>query len=62
LSASNSLGDLRELLYIIARVGATTWQLQLTVAMGNAADHPEFLLQPYQILDVMPLIAELYDE
>lgn len=58
----SSLGDLRELLHIIAQVGATTWQLQLTVAMGNAADHPEFLLQPYQILDVMPLIAELYDE
>jgi radical SAM protein with 4Fe4S-binding SPASM domain len=57
-----SLGDLRELLHIIAEVGATAWQLQLTVAMGNAADHPEYLLQPYQMLEIMPLIAELYDE
>jgi radical SAM protein with 4Fe4S-binding SPASM domain len=58
----NSVADLRELLHIIAGVGVTTWQLQLMVAMGNAADHPEFLLQPYQMLDVMPLIAKLYDE
>ena len=59
---THSLRDLRELLHIIAEVGAITWQLQLTVAMGNAADHPELLLQPYQILEVMPLLAELYDE
>ena len=28
-------------------------------AMGNAADHPEMLLQPWQMLEVMPLLAEL---
>ena len=45
----------------IIEVGATTWQLQLTVAMGNAVDNPELLLQPYQLLEVMPLLAELYE-
>ena len=59
---ANSIGDLRGLLHVIANAGATTWQLQLTVAMGNAADHPEFLLQPYELIEIMPLIAELYDE
>jgi radical SAM protein with 4Fe4S-binding SPASM domain len=59
---ANSINDLRELLHTVAEAGATTWQLQLTVAMGNAADHPELLLQPYQVLEIMPLIAELYDE
>jgi radical SAM protein with 4Fe4S-binding SPASM domain len=34
--------------------------LQLTVAMGNAADHPELLLQPYQLLELMPLLAQLH--
>jgi radical SAM protein with 4Fe4S-binding SPASM domain len=59
---AKSVGELRQLLHVIADLGATTWQLQLTVAMGNAADHPELLLQPYQMIDVMPLVAELYDE
>jgi radical SAM protein with 4Fe4S-binding SPASM domain len=59
---TDSLGDLRELLRIIAEIGVTTWQLQLTVAMGRAADHPEYLLQPHQMLEIMPLIADLYDE
>jgi radical SAM protein with 4Fe4S-binding SPASM domain len=30
--------------------------------MGRAADHPELLLQPYDLLELMPLIAELYRE
>jgi radical SAM protein with 4Fe4S-binding SPASM domain len=35
------------------------WLLQFTVAMGRAADHPEILLEPYQVLDVMPRLARL---
>ncbi|HYC90778.1 MAG TPA: GDL motif peptide-associated radical SAM/SPASM maturase [Thermoanaerobaculia bacterium] len=54
--------QLRPLMQAIAATGAPNWQVQLTVAMGNAADHPELLLQPYQLLEVMPLLAELYDE
>jgi radical SAM protein with 4Fe4S-binding SPASM domain len=30
--------------------------------MGRAADHPELLLQPYELLELMPLLAELYQE
>jgi radical SAM protein with 4Fe4S-binding SPASM domain len=30
--------------------------------MGNAVDNPELLLQPYKLLDVMPLLARLYRE
>ena len=36
-----------------------SWQLQLTVAMGRAADEPEVLLQPYDILEVQPMLAAL---
>jgi Y-X(10)_GDL-associated radical SAM protein len=54
--------QLRELMRLFIESGARNWQLQLTVAMGRAADHPELLLQPYEMLELMPLIAELYDE
>jgi radical SAM protein with 4Fe4S-binding SPASM domain len=42
--------------------GAKNWQVQLTVAMGRAADNPELLLQPYELLELMPLLAELFEE
>jgi radical SAM protein with 4Fe4S-binding SPASM domain len=42
---------------VAARVRA--WQVQLTVAMGRAADETELLLEPYQMLDLMPRLAAL---
>lgn len=51
-----------ELMELILDAGARQWQIQLTVAMGNAVDNPEVLLQPYQLLEVMPLLARLYQE
>lgn len=57
-----TLPDLPTLMDLIIEAGASHWQIQLTVAMGNAVDHPELLLQPYQLLDVMPLLARLYRE
>jgi radical SAM protein with 4Fe4S-binding SPASM domain len=52
--------DLPELLEILIAQHAHAWQLQLTVPMGRAADRPELLLQPYQLLDLFPLLARLY--
>jgi len=57
-----TIGDLPGILEHMIEVGATHWQLQLTVAMGNAVDNPDLLLQPYQLLELMPLLAELYHE
>src|SRR6185503_16129871 len=54
--------QLRELMGLFIDTGATSWQVQLTVAMGRAADNPELLLQPYELLELMPLLAELYRE
>jgi Y-X(10)_GDL-associated radical SAM protein len=53
---------LPELMDRIIEAGATHWQIQLTVAMGNAVDNPELLLQPYKLIEVMPLLARLYRE
>jgi len=59
---SQVMPQLRELLELFIEAGAKNWQIQLTVAMGRAADNPELLLQPYDLLELMPLIAELYRE
>jgi Y-X(10)_GDL-associated radical SAM protein len=52
--------QLPEIMDTIIEAGATHWQTQLTVAMGNAVDHDEMLLQPYQLLEMYPMLAELY--
>lgn len=52
--------QLRELMNLFIDSGATSWQVQLTVAMGRAADNLELLLQPYELLELMPLLADLY--
>jgi radical SAM protein with 4Fe4S-binding SPASM domain len=43
----------------IAALGIRGWQIQLTVPMGRAADEPDILLQPYELLDVFPRLAAL---
>jgi nif11-class peptide radical SAM maturase 3 len=43
----------------IRDAGARAWQIQLTVPMGNAADHANILLQPYELLDIYPMIARV---
>lgn len=57
-----TMQDLPALMDTIIELGATHWQIQLTVAMGNAVDNDELLLQPYQLLELMPLLATLYKE
>ena len=56
-----SMPDLPGVLEEIAARGAHSWQLQLTVAMGRAADEPEVLLQPYDLLELFPMIDRLVD-
>jgi radical SAM protein with 4Fe4S-binding SPASM domain len=50
---------LREILETVAAEGIKGWQIQLTVPMGRAADEPEILLQPYDLLQLFPLLAEI---
>ncbi len=44
---------------LIRDAGARAWQIQLTVPMGNAADNAEILMQPYELLDLYPMLAEV---
>jgi len=53
--------ELPALLELIAAEGVHAWQLQITVPHGNAADHPELLLQPYMLLEVFDMLDGLID-
>lgn len=54
--------ELPALMDLIIDASAKQWQIQITVAMGNAVDNPEVLLQPHRVLELMPLLARLYNE
>jgi radical SAM protein with 4Fe4S-binding SPASM domain len=54
-----SVPSLPGILETIASHGIHSWQIQLTVPMGRAADEPDVLLQPYDLLEVFPLLATL---
>ena len=54
--------QLREIFDLLLMNKVKYWQVQLTVPMGNAVDHSELLLQPFDLLTLMPLLAEFYEE
>jgi radical SAM protein with 4Fe4S-binding SPASM domain len=55
-----SMPQLTDVFDEITAAGAKYWQVQLTVAMGNAVDNAAMLLQPHQIVDVVDTLATLY--
>jgi radical SAM protein with 4Fe4S-binding SPASM domain len=57
---STVMPELPALMDVIIDAGAKYWQVQLTVAMGNAVDHDDILLQPYELNTLMPLLADLH--
>jgi radical SAM protein with 4Fe4S-binding SPASM domain len=54
-----SMHELPELLELLVAHGVHSWQIQLTVAMGRAADHADWLLQPYDLLELFPMLERL---
>lgn len=57
--ARPNLREMPELFERLIAAGIHSWQVQLTVAMGRAADEPSLLLEPYQVLEVLPMLARL---
>ncbi|MBP6831445.1 MAG: radical SAM protein [Deltaproteobacteria bacterium] len=57
-----SLPVVEQLFEAIAERGAKAWQVQLTAAMGRAADEPRIFLDPYEVLEVLPRLARLKRE
>jgi radical SAM protein with 4Fe4S-binding SPASM domain len=54
-----SMADVEAVLDTVAPFGIYGWQVQFTVAMGRAADDPDMLLQPYDLLELVPRLAAL---
>jgi radical SAM protein with 4Fe4S-binding SPASM domain len=55
-----NLHELEHLAEQVLEQGAHGWQLQLTVPAGRAADEPEVLLQPYDLLELFPILSRLH--
>ncbi|MFK7988536.1 MAG: radical SAM protein [Sandaracinaceae bacterium] len=52
-----SMPELVAMSDLLHELGSKAWQVQLTVPMGRAADRPELLLQPFDLLELFPLLA-----
>lgn len=59
---SKNWRDLRKIYLVFSDTSIKSWQIQLTVAMGNAADNEFLLLQPYMLEELYPLLATLFEE
>ncbi len=58
LNRSNK-DDLEGLYEHLRGQGIYAWQVQLTAPLGRAADRPAMLLQPWDLLDLIPRVAAL---
>jgi radical SAM protein with 4Fe4S-binding SPASM domain len=54
-----NLGEIEAVFESLVAAGIKAWQVQLTVAMGRAADQPSLLLEPWQVLEVMPILGRI---
>jgi radical SAM protein with 4Fe4S-binding SPASM domain len=54
-----SLPELDDVLELIIAHGVHSWQIQLTVPMGRAADRPEWILQPYDLVELFDKLERL---
>jgi radical SAM protein with 4Fe4S-binding SPASM domain len=52
-----TMHEIEPLLDALCDAGIYAWQLQITSPFGNAADHPEILLEPYMMLEVFDMLA-----
>lgn len=43
----------------LAALGISSWQVQITAPLGRAADRPDLLLQPWDLLDLLPRVTAL---
>jgi radical SAM protein with 4Fe4S-binding SPASM domain len=46
----------------LENAGVAVWRAHLTVPMGRAADRPEWIVQPYMILDIIDSLARIQAE
>ncbi|NVB42835.1 radical SAM protein [Pseudenhygromyxa sp. WMMC2535] len=54
-----NMGELPAIAAELEAAGVLVWRGQLTAPMGRAGDHPEWIIQPYMILDIIDTLAEI---
>lgn len=64
ISANTSINrvnrhDLEDLYLHLRSLGVRSWQVQLMAPLGRAADRPDWLLQPYDLLELLPRLTKL---
>ncbi len=57
-----NLGELEALRAIFARAGVRSWQLQVGNPTGNMDDHRDLVIEPEDLLEVVPLVARMRRE
>lgn len=55
-----SAPELPRIYEVIRDAGARTWQVQLTLPMGNAADNWHLVHQPYELTELYPVLARVF--
>ena len=58
VSALN-LDELEPLYDVLKLAGMKGWQVQIVAPLGRAADRPDMLLEPWQMLELVPRLARL---
>ena len=51
--------DLESLYTYLQSLGVQSWQVQITSALGRAADRPQMLFQPWDLIDFIPRLSNL---
>lgn len=54
-----NLPELEGLSEVLLDAGVRAWQVQVTGPMGRAADRPDWLLQPYDMLELLPRLGAI---
>jgi radical SAM protein with 4Fe4S-binding SPASM domain len=54
-----NLPELEDLAEVLLAAGIRGWQVQVTGPMGRAADRPDWLLQPHDMLTLVPRVAAI---
>lgn len=57
-----NFGDHEPLFELIAAKGIHSWQLQITVAHGNAADNADVIIQPYMYMELFEQLNRILDK
>jgi radical SAM protein with 4Fe4S-binding SPASM domain len=57
-----NMGELRDIAREIQAKGVLSWQVQLTVPMGRAADHPEWIVEPWHVVAIVDTLAAIQRE